>query len=114
MTVNNDMAYLIALLGVTGALTLFLRAFPFICFGGRKKSPPQFIRELGRLISPAAIAMLAVYCYSACFDGSTWEKKQYGVAEFSAGLAVIVLHYFWKNPLLSIIVGTAVYMLWMR
>ena len=61
MTVNHDLWYLGALLLATGLTTILLRAFPFICFGGGRREQPRFIRELGRLISPAAIAMLIVY-----------------------------------------------------
>ncbi len=111
MTVNHDLWYLGALLLATGATTILLRAFPFICFGGGRREQPRFIRELGRLISPAAIAMLIVYCYSACFDGHTLAEKRYGAAEILAGLCVVLLQRKWANPLLSIAAGTAVYML---
>lgn len=111
MTVNHDLWYLGALLLATGLTTILLRAFPFICFGGGRREQPRFIRELGRLISPAAIAMLIVYCYSSCFDGHTLAEKRYGAAEILAGLCVVLLQRQWANPLLSIAAGTAVYML---
>jgi len=103
-------AYLLKLLLATGAVTILLRAFPFLAFGTGRK-PPAFVGELGRLISPAAIAMLIVYCFCICFRDADFSEKLYGAAEWIAGATVIALHLRFKNPLLSIIAGTAVYML---
>lgn len=101
--------YLILLLLVTGVTNYFLRAFPFLLFGTAQK-PPAAVTELGTLISPAAIAMLVVYCYCSCFKGIPFADKFFGIAEWSAGIVVVVLHLWRGNPLLSIIAGTAVYM----
>lgn len=102
--------YMLILLIATGATTILLRAFPFIAFGSAKH-PPVLIREMGMLISPAAIAMLIVYCFCKSFDGYTLSEKWFGTAEWTAALVVILIHLKWKNPLVSIIAGTAVYML---
>ncbi|MBE6407267.1 MAG: branched-chain amino acid transporter AzlD [Lentisphaerae bacterium] len=101
--------YLILLLLVTGATNYFLRAFPFLLFGTAQK-PPAAVTELGTLISPAAIAMLVVYCYCSCFKEISFADKFFGIAEWSAGIVVVLLHLWRGNPLLSIIAGTAVYM----
>ncbi len=105
----TDTAYLIGLLIATGLTTLLLRAVPFLAFG-TVKNPPQAVVDLGRLISPAAIAMLAVYCYCCYFNGTSFLEKACGSAEFSAGAVVIALHLLKGNPLLSIVSGTLVYM----
>lgn len=101
--------YLILLLLVTGVTNYFLRAFPFLLFGSAQKPPPA-VTELGTLISPAAIAMLVVYCYCSCFKEISFADKFFGIAEWSAGIVVVLLHLWRGNPLLSIIAGTAVYM----
>lgn len=101
--------YLILLLVVTGVTNYFLRAFPFLLFGTAQK-PPAAVTELGTLISPAAIAMLVVYCYFACFRGVTFAGKMFGVFEWLAGIVVVLIHLWKGNPLLSIIAGTVVYM----
>ena len=90
-----------------GAATVLLRAFPFIAFSGKRGTPP-LVRYLGTVISPAAIAMLIVYCI-----GSHWQTPSAlrGGAEIIAGLLVVGLQYRKRNPLLSILAGTAVYML---
>ncbi len=102
--------YLIKLLIATGFVTIFLRAFPFIAFDTGKK-PPKSVTDLGLLISPAAIAMLVVYCYCLYFQNTGFAEKYYGLSEWLAGITVIAMHLLLKNPLVSIISGTVVYML---
>ena len=111
---NRTAFYLIGLVCATGLTTLFLRAFPFLFFGSGKSRHQTWIRDLGVVVSPAAIAMLIVYCYSAAFDGATWAEKGYGLAEWVAGAVVVLVHYRLKNPLLSILCGTAVYMVFVQ
>ncbi|MBR2427408.1 MAG: AzlD domain-containing protein [Lentisphaeria bacterium] len=102
-------SYLIWLTIATGVTTFLLRAFPFILFDRGQKSS-SFLEDIGKLISPAAIAMLIVYCFSAYFDNTTFAAKHYGAAEWIAALVVILLHLKWRNPMISIIFGTALYM----
>ncbi|MBO7655312.1 MAG: AzlD domain-containing protein [Kiritimatiellae bacterium] len=111
---SRNALYLAGLLAATGLTTLLLRAFPFLFFGSGKGRHQGLIRELGMLISPAAIAMLIVYCYSAYFDGATWAEKGYGIAEWVSGGVVVLIHFRFKNPLLSILCGTAVYMFFVQ
>lgn len=90
------------------ALTTFaLRAFPFIAFG-RNRETPELIRYLGSVISPAAIAMLVIYCLC-----SHWKSGLvlYGGAEIIAGAVVVGLQVWKRNPLLSILAGTILYMI---
>lgn len=109
---NPELRYLFAVTAVTAAVTILLRALPFLAFGGAKKTPP-FVEYLGKMLSPASIAMLVVYCYCAYFSsGRTLKAMQYGLPELSAGLLVVLLQLKWKNPLFSILAGTAVYMFW--
>ncbi len=104
-----ELSYMIALLVATGATTILLRAFPFLAFG-TVKTPPRAVVELGRLISPAAIAMLVVYCFCCCFNNVSFLEKACGSAELIAGAVVVILQLLKKNPLLSIIAGTGIYM----
>lgn len=102
--------YLLLMTFTAALVTFLLRAFPFFAFGRGNKAP-DVIAETGRFISPAAIAMLIVYCFSAAFDDVSFTEKYYGAAEWIAAVVVILLHWKWKNPLLSILVGTAIYMI---
>ena len=108
----NQPLYLIALVLVTAGVTFLLRAFPFLAFGRtRSGHTPRIVSYLGRMVSPAAIAMLVVYCYCSYFQGHTLPEMHYGIAELAAGLVVVLLQLWRRNPLLSILSGTALYML---
>ena len=86
---------------------LLTRALPFWVFHGQ---PSAFVRYLGVVLPGAVIAMLVVYC----FKGVTWLSGSHGVPELLAAAAVAGLHLWKKNTLLSIGVGTALYMLLIR
>lgn len=92
-----------------GVITWGLRAFPFLVFRGNRQMP-QKLKELGDILPSAIMAVLIIYCLK---DVSTafWETGLWEV------LAAVVtgLSYKWKhNTFLSIIVGTACYMLLIR
>lgn len=88
------------------SLTVFItRAIPFLIFRGNKEIPPV-IRYLGRVLPPAVIGMLVVYC----LKGVSVLASPYGIPELIAVAAVVVLHVWKRNNLLSIGVGTVLYM----
>lgn len=88
---------------ISGAVTMMLRFLPFIAFGKRR---PEFVLYLGRVLPPAVMAMLAVYC----LKGMDLLSGSHGMPEIVACLVVIGLHMWRRNTLLSIISGTGVYM----
>lgn len=86
--------------------TQISRWLPFLAFSGKKETP-QFVKYLGRVLPPALMGLLVVYCFksTSVFTGS------HGLPELIASL-VVVLTYTWKkNLLLSVGGGTAIYML---
>ncbi len=97
--------YLFGAVMIMAVVTLALRAFPFLLFGGRK--PPELVLYFGRVVSPGAIAMLVVYCFNSV-DPLVWPCA---VPELLASAAVVILHLKLRNPLLSIIAGTILYMI---
>lgn len=101
MSTSEILIVIFVVFGVTFAL----RAFPFIIFS--KHEPPKLVRYIGEVISPAAIAMLVVYCFK---DMQVDAAHCYGLAEVTASVVVIGLQWRFKNPLLAIIAGTALYM----
>ena len=103
-------AYLWSLIAVTAGVTLLLRAFPFLLFGTGAKTPPV-IEYVGKVLSPAAIAMLVVYCFGCYFRDRPLLQIYCGAAELIAAAIVVGLQLWKKNPLLSILCGTAVYMI---
>jgi branched-subunit amino acid transport protein AzlD len=101
--------YVLAVIAVAGGVTLLLRAFPFLFFCTKGKAP-EIVSYLGRVVSPAAIAMLVVYCFVSYFIKRPPAENFFGAAELAAGAVVVAVHMLKRNPLLSIIVGTALYM----
>lgn len=100
------MGHSIAIILCVAVCTLLTRAIPFLLFGGKKEVSP-IIQYLGKVLPSAIMTILVVYCLKdvSIFAGSR------GVPEFLAILAVVILHLWKKNTLLSIGVGTIFYML---
>ena len=94
-------AVLVAVMSLT---TILLRFLPFLIF--RKQTPP-YITYLGKVLPPAIIGMLVVYC----LKDVTIMSHPHGLPELIASLTVIVLQVVKRNALLSIPSGKAVHML---
>lgn len=101
---NTKWLYLTVVILSVGVISLLLRALPFILFGTRKE-PPAIVRYIGRVLSPAAIAMLVVYCFV-----SATPINHGNLFQAIAALITIALQLWRHNPLLSILTGTAIYM----
>lgn len=84
--------------------TALLRFLPFLVF--RKHTPP-YIAYLGKVLPPALIGMLVIYC----FKDVRFTAAPYGMPELIAAACVVVLHVWKRNSLVSILGGTAIYML---
>ena len=97
---NTHAALLVA---VMAAVTMLLRFLPFLVF--RKKTPP-YIAYLGEVLPAAIIGMLVVYC----LKDTAVTKPPFGAPELIAGLAVVGLQAWKRSSLLSILGGTAIYM----
>ena len=105
---NNTAIHALLMVLIMGAVTHIIRAFPFIIFSLTGK-PPKIAIYLGRALSPAAIAMLIVYCFR-----NVELTCAAVVPEVTASAAVIMLHLWKKNPLISITAGTVIYMFLLR
>lgn len=92
------------ILAVAGTI-FFTRLFPFLFFP-KGKEIPQSIRYLGRVLPPAVIGMLVIYCLKSV----NMLAYPYGIPEFLAVTSVILLHVWKRNNLLSIGTGTIFYM----
>ena len=97
-------AHSAVLVGVMAAVTVLLRALPFLVF---RKKVPAFILYLGRVLPPAIIGMLVIYC----LKDMTVTSPPFGAPEMIAGALVVLLQAWKRNALLSILGGTAAYML---
>ena len=97
------------LIAVMAVVVIVLRSLPFCFFSGRQKVPPVLL-YLGKVLTAGAIAMLVVYSMYGNLDypGSQCSRLPSALA---ASAVTVVLHWFLKNPLISIICGTAAYMI---
>lgn len=103
---NNVTApHTLLLIAVIALVTLLLCALPFILF--RSGHTPSIVTYLGRVMPPAVIGMLVIYCF-ADIDFTRWQAF---APTIIAALIVVILHVWKKNSLLSIGVGTVSYML---
>ncbi|HJC47326.1 MAG TPA: AzlD domain-containing protein [Candidatus Lachnoclostridium pullistercoris] len=106
----------VGIVGAMTAATLLSRFLPFIIFRGERKTPP-FVEFLGKTLPYATIGLLVVYClrtpllsaFGQLASGGS-DLSAWGVPEAAAVLAVAVLHRWKKNSMLSIGVGTVLYM----
>ncbi len=95
----------VASIAVMAAVTFLTRALPFLFFD-RGEAPPKLVLYLGRVLPPAIIAMLVIYCLKGISFASPagWGPQLIAVA-------VVALLHLWKhNNLLSIFGGTILYM----
>lgn len=95
----------LASIAVMALVTFLTRAMPFLLFD-RGDEPPAIILYLGRVLPPAIIAMLIVYC----LKGVTFVTLG-GWLPAAISCVVVALLHLWKgNDLLSIFGGTVLYM----
>jgi len=103
MPVNAVTSFLIIL--CMALVTFATRAFPFVLFPKGKKIP-SVIQYIGRVLTPAIIGMLVVYCLRE----TNVLASPHGIPELIATLSVVILHIWKRNNLLSIGTGTFLYM----
>lgn len=86
--------------------TMITRFLPFIVFRSDKPTP-KYIQYIGNALPPTIFGMLVIYCLKdvSLLGGS------HGIPEAIAIIAVIALHLWKRNMLLSIAGGTVCYML---
>ena len=101
MNSSMNAATLIAAMSLT---TILLRFLPFLVF--RNETPP-YITYLGKVLPPAIIGMLVIYC----LKDVTPSESPFGIPELIAAACVVVLQVRKRNSLISILAGTSVYMI---
>lgn len=101
---NNGHSVL--LVAVVALATIGLRFLPFAIFSGSKPVPP-FVAYLGRVLPYATMGMLVVYC----LRNISFVSTPHGLPELISCALVAVLHLWKRSTLISIVGGTACYML---
>lgn len=98
--------YIIMVIAVMASVTILLRFLPFILFDHGEQLP-EWISYLGKVLPPAIMSMLLVYCLRNIdfFDG------KHGFPELICVGAAMLLHNWKRNTLLSIGGSTLLYMI---
>ena len=87
--------------------TMAFRFLPFLVFG---KDTPKYISYLGRVLPQAIIALLVVFCLK---DVSIITHP-FGIPELIAGVSVVIMQAWKRNAVISILLGTVIYMVIIR
>ena len=87
--------------------TILTRFLPFLAF---RKHTPQYVSYLGRVLPPAIIGMLVIYC----LKDITPAVHPFGIPELIAAACTAGLQAWRRNSLVSILAGTVIYMVLMR
>ena len=95
----------VAAIAVMAVVTFLTRALPFLLFD-RGERPPKLVLYLGRVLPPAIIAMLIIYC----LRGVSFASPAGWVPQLVCVAVVVALHLWKHNNLLSIFGGTVLYM----
>ncbi len=100
-TVQKIITIVMVILG-----TMTTRFLPFIVFPAGKPVP-KYVRYLGKALPAAVFGLLVIYCLKnvSIFSGS------HGIPELISIAAVVGLHLWKRQMLLSIAGGTVCYML---
>ena len=92
---------------VIAAVTIGLRFLPFVVFS---HGAPRTVVYLSTTLPYAIMGMLCVYC----LKNIDFSVMPFGLSEIVAVIIVILLHKWRHSTLLSILGGTAVYMLFVQ
>ena len=97
----HALAVLLVIFLINGAL----RLVPAYTLGGGKETP-KIITYLANVLPYAVMGMLIVYCVK----GASFTAWPYALPEIISVLFVAAIHWWKSNTVLSLILGTALYM----
>lgn len=101
--------YVVLAIFISALITFLLRALPFLLFSGDRRMP-DWLSRLGAVLPSAIMAVLIVYCLKGVKSDIIGTGLPSAIA-----VLVVALSFKWKhNTFLSILSGTAVYMLLLR
>jgi branched-subunit amino acid transport protein AzlD len=99
-----DTLQMLVTIAVIALATFATRFLPFLFFGSRE--PPATLAVVEKNLPPMILLLLVVYC----LKDVQWLTVPYGIPElFTIGI-VAGLHFWKRNAMLSIFIGTALYM----
>ena len=99
----NKAALMIAVMAL---VTAALRFLPFLIFRGNRKTP-EFITYLGKVLPYAIMGMLVVFCLKSV----NFLSGSHGIPELVSILVIVLIHWWKRSTILSILSGTLCYVL---
>ena len=93
----------VVLIITMSVVTVLLRTLPFLVF---RNHTPKYISYLGKVLPPAIIGMLVIYC----LKDVTVFSYPYGIPELIAVACTAGVQAWKRNSLISILSGTVLYM----
>ncbi len=99
------LAQQIITIAVAVVATMITRFLPFFIFPA-DKPVPRVVDYFGRVLPAAIFGMLMVYC----LRNVSWLGGTHGIPEVVSLAVVVGLHLWKRNMLVSIVGGTACYM----
>lgn len=105
----DETVQILALIGIGVAATQLCRWLPSLVFAD-EESVPGWVHYLGKALPPALWGMLVVYAVRA----TDVMGPSHGIPELIAGGLVVALQAKWGNMAVSMICGTAAYMMLIR
>lgn len=94
------------MIAAVAAGTMLTRFLPFAVFNG-KRPVPKYVQYLGKALTGAALGLLVIYG----FKNVNVLTGTHGLPELISLVAIVALHAWRRNMLLSIAAGTGIYML---
>jgi branched-subunit amino acid transport protein AzlD len=101
----TDTLQMLVIIAVIALATFATRALPFICFGSRE--PPVILVTIEKNLPPMILMLLVIYC----LKDVQWFSAPYGIPELLSIGIVAGLHFWKRNAMLSIFIGTVLYMI---
>jgi branched-subunit amino acid transport protein AzlD len=99
-----DTLQMLVTIAVIALATFATRVIPFLFFGSRE--PPGTLSVIEKNLPPMILLLLVIYC----LKDVQWLIAPYGIPEMFAICVVAGLHFWKRNVMLSIFIGTALYM----
>jgi branched-subunit amino acid transport protein AzlD len=101
----DSTVYILAFIAVATAATFATRVIPFLFLSRHHEHP--LLLHIGRYLPAAVMALLVVVFL---IKSASWSAPTFGADALLPCVVVVFLHLWRRNALLSILVGTAVYM----
>lgn len=100
-----DKTYVYGGIIIFALINIFLRALPFMVFGG--KDLPKSVDYLSDRLPAAIMAILVIYNLRS----TVFTQAPYALPEIISVILTVIIHYWKENTILTLISGTATYII---